>query len=132
MSYWYYKRPDIPSGVRKRPSGRDKTGGELFFSTHLDENKVQTLMGHCKVYGRPVWMERGAKLAPLHTYYCSKVYDLQGQYVGGAVLVGWWGGDGCPTGAPPIAPWMCLLPFFFLCFVGSELVDWGVSWGCCF
>lgn len=81
VSYWYYKRPDIPSGVRRRPSGRDKTGGELFFSTHLDENKVQTLMGHCKVYDRPVWLDRGSKTAPMHTYYCSKVYDLQGQLV---------------------------------------------------
>lgn len=105
VSYWYYKRPDIPSGVRKRPSGRDKTGGELFFSTHLDENKVQTLMGHCKVYGRPVWMERGIKTAPLHTYYCSKVYDLQGQYVGGCV-------DGAVGGAN-VGMWR--LPLFRGC-----------------
>lgn len=110
VSYWYYKRPDIPSGVRRRPSGRDKTGGELFFSTHLDENKVQTLMGHCKVYDRPVWLDRGSKTAPMHTYYCSKVYDLQGQYVRG-FCVGVVGGGGCSPLSHGCAP--CSL-FFFL------------------
>lgn len=108
VSYWYYKRPDIPSGVRKRPPGRDKTGAELFFSTHLDENKVQTLMGHCKVYGRPVWLERGASSAPLHTYFCSKVYDLQGQYVGGTGGVR--GGEGSCSAAAFVIPATCLWP----------------------
>lgn len=121
VSYWYYKRPDIPSGVRRRPSGRDKTGGELFFSTHLDENKVQTLMGHCKVYDRPVWLDRGQKTAPMHTYYCSKVYDLQGQYVGGFA----WGGGG--RRVFPIVPCMCLLTFVFLLSFGSQLNDGRVS-----
>ena len=82
MSYWYYKRQDIPSGVKNRPPGKEKTAGELYFSTHLDENKVQTLMGTCKVFNRPLWLEQGSKKAPLHHHFCTKVYDLQAQYVG--------------------------------------------------
>jgi len=82
VSYWYYKRQDIPSGVKNRPPGKEKTAGELYFSTHLDENKVQTLMGTCKVFNRPLWLEQGSKKAPLHHHFCTKVYDLQAQYVG--------------------------------------------------
>lgn len=128
VSYWYYKRPDIPSGVRRRPSGRDKTGGELFFSTHLDENKVQTLMGHCKVYDRPVWLDRGSKTAPMHTYYCSKVYDLQGQYVGG-FCVGVVGGGGCSPLSHGCAP--CPLFFYYLLGLDSTTGEchWCCPWG---
>lgn len=118
VSYWYYKRPDIPSGVRRRPAGRDKSGGELFFSTHLDENKVQTLMGHCKVYGRPMWLDRGLKTAPLHTYYCSKVYDLQGQYVRGFA----WGVGvrRVLERGGPFVPRTCLVPFGVVCWVCTQ------------